>query len=232
MKKILIADDNPSIVNILSDYVKKEQMNVVSVSDGEAALKVFEQWKPDMILLDVMMPRMDGFTVCKEIRKTSMVPIIMITARSEDFDKIMGLDIGADDYIVKPFSPKEIIARIHAIFRRVEPKQENRKVIQVHSLLIDETSFLVSINKINVNLTKKEFELLSTLATYPNQVFSREHLLERCWGFDYIGDDRTVDAHIKRLRAKCDEIDHQGWQIVTIWGVGYKMEVSHEEQNI
>lgn len=229
MKKILIADDNPSIVNILSDYIKKEQMNVVSVADGEAALKVFDQWKPDMILLDVMMPKMDGFTVCKEIRKTSMVPIIMITARSEDFDKIMGLDIGADDYIVKPFSPKEIIARIHAIFRRVEPKHENRKVINVHSLEIDETSFQVSIDHTNINLTKKEFELLSTLATYPNQVFTREHLLERCWGFDYIGDDRTVDAHIKRLRAKCDEIEHPGWQIVTIWGVGYKMEVTHEK---
>jgi DNA-binding response OmpR family regulator len=229
MKKILIADDNPSIVNILSDYIKKEQMNVVSVADGEAALKVFAQWKPDMILLDVMMPKMDGFTVCKEIRKTSMVPIIMITARSEDFDKIMGLDIGADDYIVKPFSPKEIIARIHAIFRRVEPKHENRKVINVHSLEIDETSFQVSIGHTNINLTKKEFELLSTLATYPNQVFTREHLLERCWGFDYIGDDRTVDAHIKRLRAKCDEIKHPGWQIVTIWGVGYKMEVTYEK---
>jgi DNA-binding response OmpR family regulator len=229
MKKILIADDNPSIVNILSDYIKKEQMNVVSVADGEAALKVFDQWKPDMILLDVMMPKMDGFTVCKEIRKTSMVPIIMITARSEDFDKIMGLDIGADDYIVKPFSPKEIIARIHAIFRRVEPKHENRKVINVHSLEIDETSFQVSIDHTNINLTKKEFELLSTLATYPNQVFTREHLLERCWGFDYVGDDRTVDAHIKRLRAKCDEIEHPGWQIVTIWGVGYKMEVTHEK---
>jgi DNA-binding response OmpR family regulator len=229
MKKILIADDNPSIVNILSDYIKKEQMNVVSVADGEAALKVFDQWKPDMILLDVMMPKMDGFTVCKEIRKTSMVPIIMITARSEDFDKIMGLDIGADDYIVKPFSPKEIIARIHAIFRRVEPKHENRKVINVHSLEIDETSFQVSIDHTNINLTKKEFELLSTLATYPNQVFTREHLLERCWGFDYVGDDRTVDAHIKRLRAKCDEIEHPGWQIVTIWGVGYKMEVTYEK---
>jgi DNA-binding response OmpR family regulator len=229
MKKILIADDNPSIVNILSDYIKKEQMNVVSVADGEAALKVFDQWKPDMILLDVMMPKMDGFTVCKEIRKTSMVPIIMITARSEDFDKIMGLDIGADDYIVKPFSPKEIIARIHAIFRRVDPKQDNRKVINVHSLLIDETSFQVSIDHVNINLTKKEFELLSTLAAYPNQVFTREHLLERCWGFDYLGDDRTVDAHIKRLRAKCDEIEHPGWQIVTIWGVGYKMEVTYEK---
>lgn len=229
MKKILIADDNPSIVNILSDYIKKEQMNVVSVADGEAALKIFDQWKPDMILLDVMMPKMDGFTVCKEIRKTSMVPIIMITARSEDFDKIMGLDIGADDYIVKPFSPKEIIARVHAIFRRVEPKHENRKVINVHSLEIDETSFQVSIDHNNINLTKKEFELLSTLAIYPNQVFTREHLLERCWGFDYLGDDRTVDAHIKRLRAKCDEIEHPGWQIVTIWGVGYKMEVTHEK---
>jgi DNA-binding response OmpR family regulator len=229
VKKILIVDDNPSIVNILSDYIKKEQMNVLSVSDGEAALKAFDQWKPDMILLDVMMPKLDGFSVCKEIRKTSMVPIIMITARSEDFDKIMGLDIGADDYIVKPFSPKEIIARIHAIFRRVEPKQENRKIIRVHSLTIDETSYQATINDIPVNLTKKEFELLTTLATYPNQVFSREHLLERCWGFDYIGDDRTVDAHIKRLRAKCDEVEHSQWQIVTIWGVGYKMEVIHEK---
>lgn len=229
MKKVLIADDNPSIVNILSDYITKEQMSVKTVSDGEAALTAFYQWQPDMILLDVMMPKMDGFSVCKEIRRTSMVPIIMITARSEDFDKIMGLDIGADDYIVKPFSPKEIIARIHAIFRRVEPKSENRKIIRVHSLMIDETSYQASIHDTALNLTKKEFELLSTLAAYPNQVFSREHLLERCWGFDYVGDDRTVDAHIKRLRAKCDAIEHVGWQIITIWGVGYKMEVTHEK---
>lgn len=229
MKKILIADDNPSIVNILSDYIIKEQMHVKTVSDGEAALTLFSQWQPDMILLDVMMPKMDGFSVCKEIRRTSMVPIIMITARSEDFDKIMGLDIGADDYIVKPFSPKEIIARIHAIFRRIEPKGETRKVIRMHSLVIDEASYQASIKDTPLNLTKKEFELLSTLAAYPNQVFSREHLLERCWGFDYVGDDRTVDAHIKRLRAKCDAIEHKGWQIITIWGVGYKMEVIHEK---
>lgn len=229
MKKILIADDNPSIVNILSDYITKEQMNVKTVSDGEAALTVFYQWQPDMILLDVMMPKMDGFSVCKEIRRTSMVPIIMITARSEDFDKIMGLDIGADDYIVKPFSPKEIIARIHAIFRRVEPKSENRKIIRLHSLMIDEASYQASINDTPLNLTKKEFELLSTLSANPNQVFSREHLLQRCWGFDYIGDDRTVDAHIKRLRAKCDAVEHVGWQIITIWGVGYKLEVTHEK---
>lgn len=229
MKKILIADDNPSIVNILSDYVIKERMSVKTVSDGEAALTAFYQWQPDMILLDVMMPKMDGFSVCKEIRRTSMVPIIMITARSEDFDKIMGLDIGADDYIVKPFSPKEIIARIHAIFRRVEPKGEIRKIIRINALVIDEASYQASINDITLNLTKKEFELLSTLAANSNQVFSREHLLEKCWGFDYIGDDRTVDAHIKRLRAKCDVVEHLGWQIITIWGVGYKMEVTHEK---
>lgn len=229
MKKILIADDNPSIVQILSDYIKKEQMIVQSASDGEAALRIFAQWQPDMILLDVMMPKMDGFTVCKEIRKQSMVPIIMITARSEDFDKIMGLDIGADDYIVKPFSPKEIIARIHAIFRRIDQNTEIKKIIRIGTLTIDESSYQASIIGEPINLTKKEFELLSTLSAHPNQVFTREHLLQRCWGFDYIGDDRTVDAHIKRLRAKCDAFEHPGWQIVTIWGVGYKLEVSHEK---
>ncbi len=229
MKKVLIVDDNSSIVVILSDYIKKESMLVQSASDGEEALRLFDQWQPDIILLDVMMPKMDGFTVCKEIRKKSMIPIIMITARSEDFDKIMGLDIGADDYIVKPFSPKEIIARINAIFRRVDGTSGSKKSIRIHSLIIDESSFHVSIDETVINLTKKEFDVLVTLASHPNQVFTREHLLQKCWGYDYVGDDRTVDAHMKRLRAKCDNVKHPEWQITTIWGVGYKLEVLHEK---
>ena len=226
MYKVLIADDNKQIVSILSEYCKKNNFTVSAVFDGEAALKKIEENKFDIILLDVMMPKKDGFDVCRETRKFSNVPIIMITARGEDYEKIMGLEIGADDYIVKPFSPGEIIARINAILRRIMPKNdESEKIFTFDNLEIDLNNFTVKVNDEIIPLTKKEIEILWTLATNQNKVFTRENLLDLIWGFDYFGESRTVDTHIKRLRAKLDNYEHKKWNIKTIWGVGYKFDI-------
>ena len=226
MYKVLIADDNKQIVSILSEYCKKNNFTVSAVFDGEAALKEIEENKFDIILLDVMMPKKDGFDVCRETRKFSNVPIIMITARGEDYEKIMGLEIGADDYIVKPFSPGEIIARINAILRRIMPKNDqSEKIFTFDNLEIDLNNFTVKVNDEIISLTKKEIEILWTLATNQNKVFTRENLLDLIWGFDYFGESRTVDTHIKRLRAKLDNYEHKKWNIKTIWGVGYKFDI-------
>ena len=226
MYKVLIADDNKQIVSILSEYCKKNNFTVSTVFDGEAALKEIEENEFDIILLDVMMPKKDGFDVCREVRTFSNVPIIMITARGEDYEKIMGLEIGADDYIVKPFSPGEIIARINAILRRITPKNdESGKIFTFDNLEIDLNNFTVKINDEIISLTKKEIEILWTLATNQNKVFTRENLLDLIWGFDYFGESRTVDTHIKRLRAKLDNYKHEKWNIKTIWGVGYKFDI-------
>lgn len=226
MYKVLIADDNKQIVSILSEYCKKNNFIVSAVFDGEAALKEIEENKFDIILLDVMMPKKDGFDVCRETRKFSNVPIIMITARGEDYEKIMGLEIGADDYIVKPFSPGEIIARINAILRRIMPKNdESEKIFTFDNLEIDLNNFTVKVNGEIISLTKKEIEILWTLSTNQNKVFTRENLLDLIWGFDYFGESRTVDTHIKRLRAKLDNYEHKKWNIKTIWGVGYKFDI-------
>ena len=226
MYKVLIADDNKQIVSILSEYCKKNNFTVSAVFDGETALKEIEKNKFDIILLDVMMPKKDGFDVCRETRKFSNVPIIMITARGEDYEKIMGLEIGADDYIVKPFSPGEIIARINAILRRIMPKNdESEKIFTFDNLEIDLNNFTVKVNDEIISLTKKEIEILWTLATNQNKVFTRENLLDLIWGFDYFGESRTVDTHIKRLRAKLDNYEHKKWNIKTIWGVGYKFDI-------
>ena len=226
MYKVLIADDNKQIVSILSEYCKKNNFTVSTVFDGETALKEIEENEFDIILLDVMMPKKDGFDVCREVRTFSNVPIIMITARGEDYEKIMGLEIGADDYIVKPFSPGEIIARINAILRRITPKNdESAKIFIYDNLEIDLNNFTVKINDEIISLTKKEIEILWTLATNQNKVFTRENLLDLIWGFDYFGESRTVDTHIKRLRAKLDNYKHEKWNIKTIWGVGYKFDV-------
>ena len=209
MYKVLIADDNKQIVSILSEYCKKNNFTVSAVFDGETALKEIEKNKFDIVLLDVMMPKKDGFDVCRETRKFSNVPIIMITARGEDYEKIMGLEIGADDYIVKPFSPGEIIARINAILRRIMPKNdESEKIFTFDNLEIDLNNFTVKVNDEIISLTKKEIEILWTLATNQNKVFTRENLLDLIWGFDYFGESRTVDTHIKRLRAKLDNYEH------------------------
>ena len=226
MYKVLIADDNKQIVSILSEYCKKNNFTVSTVFDGETALKKIEENEFDIILLDVMMPKKDGFDVCRQVRTFSNVPIIMITARGEDYEKIMGLEIGADDYIVKPFSPGEIIARINAILRRITPKNdESAKIFIYDNLEIDLNNFTVKINDEIISLTKKEIEILWTLATNQNKVFTRENLLDLIWGFDYFGESRTVDTHIKRLRAKLDNYKHEKWNIKTIWGVGYKFDI-------
>lgn len=225
MPTILIADDNRQITSILEEYAKKEGFTPKVALDGSEAIELFQKYQPDIVLLDVMMPKTDGFEVCREIRKTSNVPVIMITARGEDFEKIMGLDIGADDYIVKPFSPGEVMARVRAIMRRISRTDDSkRQIYSFDNLNINLDDYSVMIGEQNVSLTKKEVELLWTLATNQNKVFSRDNLLSSLWGYDYYGDSRTVDSHIKRLRAKLDEFDHNNWEIKTIWGVGYKFE--------
>lgn len=223
--KILIADDHNQITSILEEYAKKEGYTPLIARTGNEALDKFEKENPDVILLDVMMPEKDGFEVCRDIRKTSNVPIIMITARGEDFEKIMGLDIGADDYIVKPFSPGEVMARVRAILRRIDKDEIHNQIFQWGNLIINLEEYKVSIDNIPVSLTKKEIEILWTLGTNRNKVFSRDHLLNQLWGYDFYGDNRTIDSHIKRLRAKLDEHDHQLWDIKTIRGVGYKFEI-------
>lgn len=228
MIKILIADDNKQITSILEEYSKKEGYIPTVAFDGVEALHLFEEMKHDVILLDVMMPKKDGFEVCKEIRKQSNVPIIMITARGENFEKIMGLDIGADDYIVKPFSPGEVMARIRSILRRIS-KEESKSFI-FENLIVNLDDYTAHIDNQKIPLTKKEIEILWTLVTNKNKVFTRDNLLNSLWGYDYFGDNRTVDSHIKRLRSKLDEHKHETWEIKTIWGVGYKFEVKTNEK--
>lgn len=224
--KILIADDNEQITSILSNYAQKEGFEPIVALDGEDAIAKFNKYNAEIqiILLDVMMPKKDGFEVCREIRQKSMVPIIMVTARGEDFEKIMGLDIGADDYIVKPFSAGEVMARIRATLRRMQMEQHTKNNFVIDNLIIDLDEYNVTIDGQKMNLTKKEVELLWTLAKNKNKVFTRENLLDSIWGYDYFGDSRTVDSHIKRLRAKLEVVPHEKWEIKTIWGVGYRFE--------
>lgn len=232
MKKILIADDNKQITTILSGYAKKEGFEPVIALDGAEALDKFLQFEHEIaiVLLDVMMPEIDGFEVCRRLRKESMVPIIMITARGEDYDKIMGLDIGADDYVIKPFSAPEVMARVRAVLRRLCAQEPaNTQTLSYANLYINLEKYAVQINGEEVPLTKKEIELLWTLAKNSTKVFSRDNLLDSIWGYDYFGDSRTVDSHIKRLRAKLDKYEHPLWEIKTIWGVGYRFEGHKDE---
>ena len=231
MPTILIADDNKQITSILEEYAKKEGFSTRTALNGAEALDLFHSINPDIVLLDVMMPQMDGFEVCREIRKDSSVPVIMITARGEDFEKIMGLDIGADDYIVKPFSPGEVMARVRAVLRRIAHTEDrSQQIYSYANLTINLDDYIVTVAHVEVPLTKKEIELLWTLATNRNKVFSRDNLLNSLWGYDYFGDSRTVDSHIKRLRAKLEVVDHDEWDIKTIWGVGYKFEGKSNEK--
>lgn len=227
MSKILIADDNKQITSILAGYAKKEGLEPLIALDGKEALDIFARYGEEivMVLLDVMMPEVDGFEVCRRLRKESMVPIIMVTARGEDYDKIMGLDIGADDYILKPFSANEVMARVRAVLRRINvQEQKKQNTYTVANLFIDLDRYAVKIDEEEIPLTKKEIELLWTLAKNSSKVFSRDNLLDSIWGYDYYGDSRTVDSHIKRLRAKIDKYSHPKWDIKTIWGVGYRFE--------
>jgi DNA-binding response OmpR family regulator len=230
MATILVADDHRQIASVLEEYLKKEGHTPILAADGEEALRLFAEHKPDAVLLDVMMPKLDGFAVCREIRKTSAVPVIMVTARGEDFERIMGLDIGADDYIVKPFSPAEVMARVRAVLRRMgrEKPEAEQRIIR-GNLTVDLADYTASVGGRRADLTKKELEILFTLAGHPGKVFTRDNLLESLWGYDYLGDTRTVDSHIKRLRAKLEALGPEGWEIKTIWGVGYRLEVTGRE---
>ncbi len=228
MEYILVADDNKDITDILSNYAQREGFKPLVAMNGQEAYSLFLQYNPCVILLDVMMPELDGFDVCRKIRKKSEVPIILISAKGEDYEKIMGLDIGADDYIVKPFSPSEVMARVRAVLRRMKPSGDvanNEKEINIADLRINLEEYSLFIGSKQIKLTKKEIETMWMLATNPNKVFTRDNLLDSLWGYDYYGDSRTVDSHIKRLRAKLDEIDHPLWAIKTIWGMGYKFEL-------
>ena len=233
MKKILIADDNKQITTIRSSDAKKEGYEPIIAFDGEEALIKYEENKAEIVmcLLDVMMPKLDGFEVCRQLRAKSMVPIIMVTARGEDYDRIMGLDTGADDYVVKPFSGNEVMARVRAILRRLPAQEEvpeqaaSGNIYKYDNLVVNLDKYTVTIGGVDVPLTKKEIELIWTLAKNNTKVFSRDNLLDALWGYDYYGDSRTVDSHIKRLRAKLDKYPHEAWDIKTIWGVGYRFEV-------
>lgn len=226
-KIILIADDNKDIVDILKIYAQKEGYKAVCAYDGEQALKMYKEYNPMLILLDVMMPKINGFDVCKQIRQTSNVPIIMVTAKSEEADRILGLDIGADDYVIKPFSPREVMTRIKAVLRRVtdDVVDEKNRRIEIAGLIIDMNSYEASVNGNPVVLTKKEIEILWLFASNPGRVFTRDHLLENIWGYEYFGDTRTVDTHIKRIRTKLNLDSTVDFDIKTVWGVGYKFEV-------
>lgn len=225
-KNILIADDNIEIIKILKPYIEKEGFSIITALNGKDALDKFKTYDPQLILLDIMMPILDGTEVCKLIRQESNTPIIMITAKSEDADKILSLDNGADDYIVKPFSPGEVVARIKAVLRRIQPSEKALPtIIKYPPLEIDINNYSVKLENQFINLTKKEIEVLWLLATSPNTVFSRDSLLDSIWGVDYFGDPRTVDTHIKRIRAKLKLDGQYYWDIKTIWGLGYKFEV-------
>ena len=229
-QKILIVDDDPNISELLSLYLIKECFATKTVEDGEAALTAFHTFQPDLILLDLMLPGMDGYQVCREIRRESQVPIIMLSAKGEVFDKVLGLELGADDYIIKPFDCKEIVARVKAVLRRTfqpSPSSGNApaKIVQLPDLTINLTNYSVTFNGMDLDMPPKELELLYFLASSPNQVFTREQLLDHIWGYDYVGDSRTVDVHIKRLREKLG--DHRNWRLATVWGIGYRFEIKN-----
>jgi DNA-binding response OmpR family regulator len=226
-QKILIVDDDRNIAELISLYLTKECYEVKIVGDGEEALREFRNFGPNLILLDLMLPGMDGYQVCREIRHSSDVPIIMVSAKIDTFDKVLGLELGADDYISKPFDSKELIARVRAVLRRysVRPAQTTptEKSVSFPDLTINLTNYSVTYMGKKVEMPPKELELFYFLAASPNQVFTREQLLDHIWGYEYIGDTRTVDVHIKRLREKIK--DHPSWRISTVWGIGYKFEV-------
>lgn len=233
-QKIMIVDDDSNIAELISLYLIKECFDTLIVSDGEEALSKLTVYEPDLILLDIMLPGIDGYEVCTEIRKTNQVPIIMLSAKTEVFDKVLGLKIGADDYMIKPFDSKELVARVKAVLRRYHqaPVQAPTKpstpsqtgsYVEYEDLIINITNYSVTYKGNNIEMPPKELELFYFLASQPNQVFTREQLLDRLWGYEYIGDTRTVDVHVKRLREKLGT--HPAWSIATVWGIGYKFEV-------
>lgn len=222
--RIMVVDDDSNINQLIKLYLEKEGYKVETYEDGLQALKAFKDYPPNLVVLDIMLPLMDGWEVCKEIRKFSEIPIIMLTAKGETFDKVLGLELGADDYIVKPFDPKELIARIKAVLRRHRPLSKDIKQVAFPNLTVNLSDYTVSYYSKQLELPPKELELLYFLASNPNKVFTREQLLEQVWGFDFYGDSRTVDVHIKRIREKLKD-ERDAWRIKTVWGVGYKFEV-------
>lgn len=227
-QKILIVDDDENIAELISLYLIKECFDTHIVHDGYSAISAFEQYQPNLILLDLMLPGIDGYQVCREIRSKANTPIIMLSAKGEVFDKVLGLELGADDYIIKPFDSKELVARVKAVLRRYqtatpEPVIEKGKIVSYPGIVINLTNYSVTVDDRNIDMPPKELELLYFLASSPNQVFTREQLLDQIWGYEYVGDTRTVDVHIKRLREKIK--DHPTWALATVWGIGYKFEV-------
>lgn len=224
-RDILVVEDDHNISNLIHMYLVKEGFDVRLAEDGGKAIEEFQKKVPDLILLDIMLPVMDGWAVCGKIRETSKVPIIMLTAKSEVFDRIQGLEMGADDYLVKPFEMKELLARINAVLRRTEIPSDTRKRLEFDKLIIDLDSYELIVDGKKIDTPPKELELLYHLAATPNRVYTRNQLLDEVWGFDYFGDSRTVDVHIKRLREKVENISDK-WALKTVWGVGYKFEVT------
>ena len=227
-QKILIVDDDNNIAELISLYLTKECFDTKIVNDGEEALTAFEQYNPNLILLDLMLPGIDGYQVCREVRAKANVPIIMLSAKGEIFDKVLGLELGADDYMMKPFDSKELVARVKAVLRRYQPVKTEEvipdlKCVKYEDLVINLSNYSVIYMGQAVDMPTKELELLYFLASSPNQVFTREQLLDHIWGYEYIGDTRTVDVHVKRLREKIK--DHANWSLATVWGIGYKFEV-------
>ena len=224
-EKILIVDDDKNICELLRLYLNKEGYQISLAHDGQAAVDTFEQQHPDLVLLDVMMPKMDGWEVCRRIRAAGDTPVIMLTAKGETFDKVLGLELGADDYVVKPFDAKEVVARIKAVLRRCSAGEENRDgIIRYDNLSVDMSRYELKVKDKVVDAPPKELELLSFLASHPNRVFTRDQLLDEVWGFEYYGDSRTIDVHVKRLREKLAGASDK-WELKTVWGVGYKFEV-------
>ena len=224
-KKVLIVEDDNNIAELLHLYLEKEGFETCVAKDGGKGVELFRQFQPDLILLDIMLPVMDGWSVLRKVRDENNTPIIMLTAKGETEDRVSGLEMGADDYIVKPFEMKEVLARIHAVLRRTSPEEEvQSKKLMFDKLVINLDSYELLVDGQRVDTPPKELELLYHLASYPNRVFTRNQLLDEVWGFDYFGDSRTVDVHIKRLREKLEEVSPQ-WRLKTVWGVGYKFEL-------
>ena len=229
-QKILIVDDDENIAELIGLYLTKECFDTHIVNDGESAIKAVSEYAPNLVLLDIMLPGIDGYEVLREIRKDSKLPVIMLSAKGETFDKVLGLELGADDYMIKPFDSKELVARVKAVLRRFQPEkssssQNSGKIVEYPDLIVNQTNYSVIYKGSTVDMPPKELELLYFLASSPNQVFTREQLLDHIWGYEYIGDTRTVDVHIKRLREKIKGND--SWALTTVWGIGYKFEVKN-----
>ncbi len=222
---IMVVDDDENIAQLVRLYLEKEGFEVISFSRGDSALTAFKSNPPALLLLDIMLPGMDGWQVCRAIRQISSIPIIMLSAKDETFDKVLGLELGADDYMTKPFDPKELIARVKAVLRRGQPEQQDNDMLSFPGLTISLSRYEVLYQGKQAEMPPKEIELFYFLASHPNTVFTREQLLEKVWGFDYFGDSRTVDVHVKRLREKLTDCEELGWSIKTVWSVGYKFEV-------